>query len=330
MDIKTIDKNMQDSNNEAYINEKYIDLNNQYLRGVAFQNGFCRLDKNDFVSEHVKVLQKHTSGVNITFTTNSTFIKIKALLDGASYMAHMTAIGQIGFDLYVKMNNKWVFLSTTKINKPTYEVLLVDNLSQAMREYRLYFPLYMGVNKAFIGVESKAEFSFYKEDQPKVVIYGTSISQGGCATRPGMSYTNILDRMLDYEFINLGFSGSAHLELEMADILNRINAKHLILEVEANNTFEGLINKLPVFLKALKAKSIFLISHFPLAKELINAKTKEDLAFLRAFQKQMEGVTFIDGNAILQDLGYDETVDGTHLTDLGFYMLAQRLKPYLE
>lgn len=330
MDIKTIDKNMQDSNNEAYINEKYIDLNNQYLRGVAFQNGFCRLDKNDFVSEHVKVLQKHTSGVNITFTTNSTFIKIKALLDGASYMAHMTAIGQIGFDLYVKMNNKWVFLSTTKINKPTYEVLLVDNLSQAMREYRLYFPLYMGVNKAFIGVESKAEFSFYKEDQPKVVIYGTSISQGGCATRPGMSYTNILDRMLDYEFINLGFSGSAHLELEMADILNRINAKHLILEVEANNTFEGLINKLPVFLKALKAKSIFLISHFPLAKELINAKTKEDLALLRAFQKQMEGVAFIDGNAILQDLGYDETVDGTHLTDLGFYMLAQRLKPYLE
>lgn len=330
MDIKTIDKNMQDSQKGEQANVKYLNLNNEYLRGVAFHNGFNRLDKDDFVSENVKALQKHTSGVNITFTTNSSFIKIKARLDGASYMAHMTAVGQIGFDLYVKIKNKWIFISTTKINKAEYEVMLLDKLPKESREYRLYFPLYMGVNEAKLGIEDSATITFFKPKQEKVVIYGTSISQGGCATRPGMSYTNILDRMLDYEFINLGFSGSAHLELEMAEILNRIDAKYLILEVEANNTKEGLMRKLPPFLETLITPNIILISHFPLPKALIDHNLEQDLSELRAFQKQMPKVTFVDGAKMLQDLGYEETVDGTHLTDLGFYMLAQRLKPYLE
>lgn len=330
MDIKKIDKNMDDSKNSASSQVKYVDLNNEYLRGVAFYNGFKRLGVNDFVSEKVNVLQKHTSGLNITFKTNSSFIKVKALLDGPSYMAHMTATGTIGFDLYVQIDGRFIFLNTTKINKADYDIVLVDNLPREERVYRLYFPLYQSVKEAHLGLDSMATIKFIKEKQERVVIYGTSITQGGCATRPGMSYTNILDRNLPYEIINLGFSGSAHLEMEMADILNRIDCKHLILEVEANNTKDDLVHKLPVFLEKLQAKSIFLISHFPYTMSLIEAQTKETLDFLRDFQSKMMKVTFIDGNALLCELGYEDTVDGVHLTDLGFYVLANKLKTYLN
>lgn len=329
MDIKKVDKNMEDNTKVLSDNTAYIDLKGEYLRGLAFKNGFCRLDKGDFVSEQVQWLQKHPSGVNVTFKTNSRFIKIKALLDGISYMAHMTAVGQIGFDLYVRVNNKWVFLNTTKINQASYDLVLIDNLDNNIKEFRLYFPLYMGVNEAYLGIDNQASFTFIKEKQDRVVIYGTSISQGGCATRPGMSYTNILDRMLNYEFINLAFSGSARLESEMIDILNRIDCKYLILEVEANNNKDSMVNILPNFISKLRAKNIILISHFPWGKSLIDKDLKLQLDFLRDFQSKIPNVTFIDGVSLLEDLGCDETVDGVHLTDLGFYMLAVNIKPYL-
>lgn len=327
--IKEIDKNMKDSTNS--VDEvKWIDLNNQYLRGLAFSNNFSRLDKNHYVSENVRYLQKHPSGVNITFKTNAKVIKIKAEVDNASYMSHMTAIGQIGFDLYYLYEDKFVFVATTKINQKSYEVTLLNNLDETEKTFRLYFPLYIGVNEAKIGINNDANLKFYKPQQEKIVTYGTSISQGGCATRPGMSYSNILDRMTNYEFINLGFSGSAHLEEEMAYILKSIPKKYLILEVEANNTTKSLQEKLPKFLDILKDEKIILISHFPHPQVLLYPDLKSAFDINFEFQKQFNNLTFIDGKEMLKEFNYDETVDTTHLTDLGFYFVAKYLKDYLK
>lgn len=330
MDIRKIDTNMQENKEILAPLVKYYDLNNHYLRGLAFSNGFNRLRESDFVSDNVLALQRHTSGVNITFSTNSKSIRIKAKLDSASYMVHMTAIGQVGFDLYIKNNERFIFLSTTKINKPNYEVTFVEGLDGNVYTYRVYFPLYMGVKEAFIGIDEDAFITFSKPVQEKVVIYGTSISQGGCATRPGMSYSNILDRKTNYELINLGFSGSAHLEPKMADILNEVEMKYLILEVEANNTSAGLASKLEIFINRLKVENIILISHFPISMSLIKEEVKAEINKNFEFQKSIKNVTFIDGKKLLEELDYDETVDGVHLTDLGFWMVANKLKEYLK
>lgn len=326
MDIKNIDKNMKENIVTNHKQIRWIDVSTLPLRGLAFNNHYNRLDNSDYVSDKVEVLQRHSSGVNLTFSSNTQAIYIKARLASRSYMAHMTAVGQIGFDLYYKDQNQFIFIATTKVDKKEYEVCFVEGMERNERTFRLYFPLYMQVESVEIGINEGATFNAIKENQNRIVIYGTSISQGGCATRPGMSYSNILERMVNYEVINLGFSGSAHLELVMADIINKIPHHILILEVEANNSEEALHKNLKNFIDQCQSKRIFLISHFPYGLAKLKTDIKGMIQRNKALQKQMPHVIFIDGEKVLQKYGYDETVDGTHLTDLGFWELAKHLQ----
>lgn len=330
MKISEIDKKMVDNNLEKSSDCDWYDLNNEYICGTYTTDKFSRLKETDFVSQSVNTLKKHTSGLNISFKTDSPSIRIKAIVNGPAYMSHMTAVGTIGFDLYYKHEGKYIFLNTTKVNKSEFEVVFVEGMEKKEREFKIYFPLYMGVKEAYVGVENGSQFTFTKEEREKVVIYGTSISQGGCATRPGMSYSNILERITKYEFINLGFSGSAHLEYEMIDILNQIDKKYLILEVESNNTVDSMYKLLPGFIKRLKCDRIILISKFPNPINPVLNAPKEAMMKNKELQRNIENVIFIDGEELLKNLNYEETVDGVHLTDLGFYHLALKLKEYLK
>jgi hypothetical protein len=330
MDIRVIDKNMANLENSNSNEIKYFDLNNEFLRGRAFNTGFHRLRETDIVSKNVEVLQKHPSGLNISFKTNANRIKIRVKMATKAYMNHMTAVAQIGFDLYYKHNDKYVFLATTKVNAIEFDITLVEGLDDSEKEFRIYFPLYAECISAYVGINENAEIEFIKEKQEKVIIYGTSISQGGCASRPGMSYSNILDRITNYEYINLGFSGSAHLELEMADIINEIDKKCIILEVEANNSRESLMNKLPQFIERLKCDKIYLISHFPETITLLKPGYQKVFNENSEFQKSLSRIEFIDGNELLKELEYDGTVDGVHLTDLGFHFIAHKLKEIIK
>ncbi len=302
---------------------RYVAIDNSFLNGVYNSEGFNRLKEVPFISESINILRKHSSGINVVFTTDSPFINIKAKLAGAAYMSHMTAVATIGFDLYYKHKNKWCFLSTTKINQASYEVNLIKDLSKKEREYRLYFPLYQQVQEASLGIRQEASFKFIKEEKERLIIYGTSISQGGCASRPGLSYGALLGRWLDLDVINLGFSGSAHMEDNITKIINSIPHKYLILELEANNFF-SFQNKLDHFLKQIDSPQIILISHFPLTRSLIDKDTFKIIKSNYLFQKKYQNeVILIDGKKALKKYEYEETVDGIHLNDLGFYGLAK-------
>ena len=235
--IFDIDKNMKNNDYESMNLDDctFYNLNNDYLLGQAFRNDFKRLPNNIFISDNVSVLMKHPSGINTIFTTNSSTIKIKAKLAGAAYMSHMTAVGTIGFSLYVLKKNKWVFIGATKVNSDDYVSTVIKNMDKKLNTYRLYFPLYQELKEAYVGVDINSKFNFERVKMDNLVIYGTSISQGGCATRPGMDYGAILGRMLNLNVINLGFSGSCKIEENMVQILNDIDKKYLILELESNS-----------------------------------------------------------------------------------------------
>lgn len=324
MDIKKIDKNMQDSKDDI-ANTKYISLNNKFIEGRAFSNGFCRLSKDANISESVNKLSKCPAGMSINFTTNSSFIKIKAALEGGAYMSHMTAVATIGFDIYLKQDNKYIFLNCTKVTNKDYDVTLLTNLDKKMREFKLYFPLYQGLNEAYVGVEEGSSFAFNKTESPLIVAYGTSITQGGCASRPGMAYTSIIARETGYDVINFGFSGSCKLEENMARELNKIDYKLLILELEANSpSIEYMGKKLTTFLSILNKKTpIILISHFFDSISLLKASTNRIRREYEVLQKQIPGVQFISGTTLLSDS--EGTVDGVHLSDLGFNIVAHKL-----
>ena len=328
--IFEIDKNMKNNDLES-IKENdltFYNLNNDYLLGQAFRNDFKRLE-NIHVSDNVDILKKHPSGLNIIFQTDSKNIKLKAKLAGPAYMSHMTSVGTIGFSLYVLNKDKWAFLGATKVLNKEYTANLISNMDKKMRTYRIYFPLYQELIDAYVGVDEKAKFEFVKPKMDNLVIYGTSISQGGCATRPGMDYGAILGRLLNLNVINLGFSGSCKIEEVMTDEINKIDKKYLILELESNSpSYEHMKTHLTYMLDNLKNKDkfdIYLISHFADTEVLVNKNLKRYREGFRQLQASFPYVKFIDGEKLTKSLGYEGTVDGVHMTDLGFYDLAHKL-----
>lgn len=347
MDIKKIDLKMADAQasqdeffwKKAY--EKPFTVHGLYW--INENKNYHRLRDTLETRENLKNLASHPSGAFISFRTDSTQIELKVKNASAAYMAHMSACGQGGLDLYVlKDDGNFSFINTTKINKAEYEVAIVKGMDKKLRSFRIYLPLYIELIDLEIGLDID---SILEESEPirndKIICYGTSISQGGCATRPGMNYSSILERMLKkYEVYNFGFSGNAHLDYEVAHDLATIdNLKYMIVESESNNTIERTNEKLENFVRIIIDKNpnlkVFIMSHFPNPYENINYKENQKLKKHKALHKKIcknlgENVTYIDGEKIMRQFGYDETVDSAHLTDLGFYFWAKYFKNLLE
>ncbi|HOR95940.1 MAG TPA: SGNH/GDSL hydrolase family protein [Bacilli bacterium] len=344
-DIREIDTNMKELDSEKNLEVKWFKVDSKvidnYMLGKGLKNGtFNRLD-DSFVSDHVETLKKHTAGYSLEFRTASRFIKIQAKLAGPAYMAHMTAVGTIGFSLYVKKGKKWYFVSSSKINQAEYELDLIKDINKKPYTYRLYFPLYQALLDLKIGVEYDAPFEFVQDEMETMLVYGTSISQGGCATRPGMDYCSILGRLKNLNVINLGFSGSCKLEPAMLTIINQIirerKVKYLLFEVEANSpSYEHFQERFTYFMEHLENKEnlkIFLISHFDEAIVFINDKLRAYRKGFYQLQKKTAekyGITFIDGTKLIKKMDCEGSVDGTHLTDLGFYEVAKQLAKIIK
>lgn len=343
-DIKDIDKNMQENISSSETTDKWIEINSEiidnYMMGKAIKTGnFNRLN-DTYVSDNVETLKLQPAGLNICFSTNSKYIKLKASLAGASYMSHMTAVGTIGFSLYVENNGKWNYLSCTKINQKEYEVKLIDDINHE-HNYRLYFPLYQVLNNVSLGISNNSYLNFYKLNEPTLLIYGTSISQGGCASRPGMDYGAILGRMNNLNVINLGFSGSCKVEREVLDIINQAideqDIKYLIFELESNSpSYDHMKERFSYYLENLHNKEnikIYLVSHFDEALIFVNDKINKYRKGFKKVQKELcdkYNINFIDGVKITKNINCEGTVDGVHPNDLGFYEIAKNFSKILN
>ena len=158
------------------------------------------------IRDAVDQLANHTAGGQVRFRTDSRKILLKVELRERSGMYHMPATGQSGFDLYIKDKGIQRYLKTTRFPHDTirYQVELFNVDEKQLRAFTLNFPLYNGVNSVQIGLEEeavvKAPLPFTRSG--KFVIYGTSITQGGCVTRPGMAYYNIPSRNLVVKFVS--------------------------------------------------------------------------------------------------------------------------------
>jgi len=187
----------------------------RYERLPVRLNGVSRLPVWD--------LGKNTAGLAIRFCSDSSqiFVKWETLNDTS--MNHMASTGVKGLDLYCFDNGIWTYVKTAIPTAKKSEAVLITNMEVKERELMLYLPLYDGIVSVEIGIDSTAFIGKPKIELPcrirPVVAYGTSILQGGCASRPGMAHTNILSRKLNREIINLGFSGNAHLDYEIAELM---------------------------------------------------------------------------------------------------------------
>lgn len=323
------------------------------IKGFAWFNKeqiYRRLPQNPQfkIPQAVDHLANNTAGGIVRFKTDSKKLWLRVKLREIVNMPHMPATGHSGFDCYIGKPKNETYISTAipSVNENAYERKLFQFEKKQKRDITLYFPLYNGVNEVLIGIEKDSRI-FKPEPFPlkgKLVIYGTSITQGGCASRPGMAYTNILSRKLGIEIINLGFSGSGKGEPELAHLITMIkDVRCIILDYHANAGIEGYISTLPDFVKILRTKfqniPLIIISRPATASWTFDRKTRNLSAkafrfqenFVRQMKKQNDKLIFsYNGAKLFQNMWQESTVDGGHPTDLGFLTMAKALYPIIK
>ena len=352
--VKDVDVNMaiKDPNDEGIV---WFDARNKNLFNLCGTisddfNRFCESDikKISKFSEAVSWLATHSSGLQLKFETTSLKILIEVELNSVHDMDHMPATGQCGFDIYAydERAADYVLHNTTRfdrnLTKYKCELGLFGYFTTQAKptKYIINFPLYQKVNSVKIGLEEASITRPVKFNNPGVIThYGTSIAQGGCVSRPGMMYTNILSRKLDTEFLNYGFSGSAMCEEALGKMLGEIpNQKLFIIDAEANaGCTEIMKDRLENFILAYKEESpnvpIILVTRckFNFDKfdnhriNLNKFYIDYTLELVEKFRSLGHEMYFLDGSNFFDgfDLDYTEfTVDGVHPTDFGTYLIA--------
>ena len=300
------------------------------------------------IPEAVDMLAWHTSGATLGFRTDSSKICLRVKLACSKVMDHMTAIGSGGFDLYMGPPEKRIFCASTRFpaNAAEYSVILIKDIpAEGLREYLLDFPLYSNVESLEIGLEPGAavEAPTPWRSGGKVVIYGTSITQGGCASRPGMCMANMLSRRWNIEVVNLGFSGSGKGEPEVMELVAGVPDPALfVLDYVVNAGVNGFRETLPGAVDIIRRHHprvpIALLTPMHLARELWLAKRAEDFRTVCAVMRDESerrraagdaNVHFVNGTVESPDW-FEFMVDGVHLTDLGFYKQTELVAPQLE
>ena len=297
----------------------------------------------DAVSEGVATLSRNTSGGRVRFATDSPYVALRCELPAVCDMPHMPRVGVHGFSLYADGVFCGIFAppDAADVRREGGYTGILRFPGRKMREFVLYMPLYNEVSDVFIGLAEDAALTAgrpYTYEKP-LLFYGSSITQGGCASRPGNSYDAVAARMLDSDFINLGFSGNCRGEPRMAEYLAGLECSVFICDYDHNAyTAEHLAGTHGPLFKTFRESQpdtpvVFLTKPdyhkddpTDVKKRKIVMKTYSD-----AVSAGDTNVYFIDGMRLFGRKSRDCcTVDGCHPNDLGFSRMADRVFPVLK
>ena len=295
-------------------------------------------------------LGQNSAGLYLRFQTDSPTLWVKWETLRSHVMDHMCPTGSCGLDLYVLVDGQWRFLTAARPklgNKETTRKIMQDMKPQ-MREYMLYLSLYDGVVDLFIGTDEghpvlPSEVTSPRDDRP-IVMYGSSITQGGCVSRPGMCYTSILSRRLDREFVNLGFSGNGYLDLEIASMMASVPDPALyIIACTENAKPDHFAQRGEDFFRILRDAHpdvpVIFVQKVRYSHSLLNVKQAERMVLkmeaCRALYDKLrksgeKNLYFYDPG---EDPSFDDmesSVDGIHLTDLGATRFADGIQPVIR
>ena len=325
-------------------------IQNQAWVGAERENPYNRfpLRAKENVRKYVWSLSRHSAGECIVFTTNAKEIQVRYVVKGAKAKNHMPATGVSGVDLYTKNRNGvelWAAPSRYSMGdtvKYTFgggsRSLEFDNNLKHVHAYTLYLPLYNEVMWMEIGVGENDEFRFeqLRADLP-VVVYGTSIVHGACASRPGMAWTNILHRRLGRPIVNMGFAGNALFDRSVIELMGEIEAKAYVIDALPNSHMikpaEVLIDtivKAVTRLRELRPVTPILLAdhlgypHGSTVKFWKGEETYSNETLQAAYEKLIaDGV---DEVYIIKYKDYgmsqDATVEGVHPSDYGMVLYA--------
>ena len=314
------------------------------IYGVKKENGmFRRLPETiaRSVSEGVYELHTFTAGGRVRFVTDSECVAIHAEIAGKWLLSHMPTTGVSGLDMYAREGDIEKFVGVFKPPydmKDGYESILYFG-DKKERLVTINFPLYSSLVKLYVGLEKNAylrEAPEYKNSLP-VVYYGSSITQGACASRPGNCYENRLTRYFDCDYINLGFAGSAKGEDTIAEWISQMKMSVFVYDYDYNAPSTEHLEKThsKMFQRIRKANPNLPVIMMSRPKYYLSEAEKKRLAIIRATYEEAvaagdENVYLLDNQALTQQVKDDGTVDNCHPTDSGFANMASALIPIFE
>lgn len=288
-------------------------------------------------------LSRNAAGLYISFRTDAARIQVRYGVKGEKAMPHMPATGVSGLDLYARAaDGQWIWARAGFRFGDTVEYSW-SGLATAGKEteYRLYLPLYNAVTWMQFSADSKAfQFMPVSRENP-IVAYGTSIMQGGCASRPGLAWTSILGRMRSDNIINLGFSGNGQLEKPLIDAMAKIDAKLYILDCMPN-----LVDRTKFSPEEVERRTRMAIKELREAHPGVPILLAEhccgitgsnmDTGLLKRYDDCSHVVADIHARMVnegvkdlylltAKEIGFDQdcTVDGTHPNDIGMMRYAE-------
>ncbi len=334
------------------------------LYGVVYDEAgkcFTRLPKEKClnVREHLMNLGKCTAGGRLRFSTDSEYFGIEIGYEKLSPMTHMPLSGSCGFTLLLEEEDG----TTVRMAgfRPDIQGCETGYSRTAklpggrMRRYILHFPLYHAVSSLKITLSATARVEHGKRYKPlaPILYYGSSITQGGCASRPDNAYQGLIAKWNNVDFINLGFSGNAKAEDEMVDYLASIDCSLFVCDYDHNapdcayleqthyrlyQRYRAIRKQTPILF--LSKPDLFQAERKTLSTEkerfeiddtvdMQVSKARRDV-ILQTYEKAKaagdKNVYFLDGEELFGKVDMDNcTVDGCHPNDLGFYRMAQRI-----
>ncbi len=303
------------------------------------------------VNPGVKYLTFNTAGGRVRFSTDSPYIVIKAVMPKVTPMQHMPLTGTSAFDLYEDFEDgsRSVFVKNFAPPagmKDGYESK-IQLESQKLRHFTVNFPLYNPLDSLYIGIKDGSVLTdgLPYADIPPVVYYGSSITQGGCASRPGNCYQGMIHNAINADYINLGFSGNGKGEMTMVEYLASLDMSAFVCDYDHNSpdpehleaTHERLVCSVrcahPTTPIIMLTRPDFCQYHN--RTKSIEQSTKRREIVFATYEKMRsagdENVYFIDGETFFEgDFKEHCTVDGCHPNDLGFHYMAKAILPVLK
>ena len=287
----------------------------------------------------VLALSTNTAGGRVRFKTNSKRVAIIAKYYSVSIMPHFPITGSVGLDIFADDVFMGGYVPPVNMPNNAYEGVLTVGDGTKEQDITINLPLYSNLTELYIGIDEGSSLSAptpYKHEKP-IVYYGSSITQGGCASRPGSAYQAHLSRWLDADFINLGFSGSAKGEEAIVNYIASLDMSIFVCDYDHNApTNEHLeATHMPLYRKVREAHPDLPIIFMTRPNGALTEHRKERRAIIKktydtAISEGDKNVYFLDPTEHTPFMADEGTVEGCHPTDLGFYFMAKALEPVLK